>query len=358
MKKLDQPARRRRPRRARGGRAGVPGAARGAPRPTLRRPHRRPGRRQGGVISGGGSGHEPLHGGFVGKGMLDAACPGQVFTSPSPDQMEAATQAVDGGAGVLHIVKNYTGDVMNFEMAAELARPTASRWRRSLSTTTSRSRTACTRRAAAASGRPCWRKRSAVRRPPGVGTRPRGRAGPQGERTRPLHGHGLDLLHGARAGKPTFELGEDEIEMGVGIHGETGPRAPADGSGRTRSCGRWRRPSDDLPFRGGDRGHRHRQRHGRHAAHRALPGVRGAAPIPAAAASRSRRSLVGNYITTLDMAGCSITLLRLDDELTALWDAPVNTPACGGAHERDVPGRGRGGLAARVRRGVAERRTS
>ena len=181
-----------------------------------------------GIISGGGSGHEPMHGGFVGQGMLDAACPGQVFTSPSPDQMEAATRAVDGGAGVLHIVKNYTGDVMNFEMAAELCQARGIQVEAVIinddvavqdSLYTAGRRGVGDHRA----GRKDLRRG----RRPRLRSRPRGGAGPQGERQRPFHGHGLDPCTVPAAGKPNFELGEDEIEMGVGIHGEPGRRAHA-----------------------------------------------------------------------------------------------------------------------------------
>jgi dihydroxyacetone kinase len=117
------------------------------------------------IISGGGSGHEPMHGGFVGMGMLDAACPGAVFTSPTPDQMYEAAKAVNSGAGVLFLVKNYTGDVLNFEMAADMAYAEASPSRTSSSTTTWLSRTASTLPAGAASARPSWSRRSSARRP-------------------------------------------------------------------------------------------------------------------------------------------------------------------------------------------------
>src|SRR6266498_2868078 len=177
-----------------------------------------------GVISGGGSGHEPMHGGFVGKGMLDAACPGAVFTSPVPDQMLAATKAVDGGAGVLHIVKNYTGDVMNFEMAAELAAAEAgvdvisvvtdddvavqdSTWtagRRGVGTTVLMEKIAG---AAAEEGRPLKEVADICRE-----VNANGRS----------MGMALTSCTVPAAGKPTFEIGEDEMEIGIGIHGEPG----------------------------------------------------------------------------------------------------------------------------------------
>ena len=196
-----------------------------------------------GIISGGGSGHEPLHGGFVGQGMLDAACPGQVFTSPSPDQMEAATAAVDGGAGVLHIVKNYTGDVMNFEMAAELCQARGiqveaviinddvavqdslyTAGRRGLGTTVLAEKICG---AAAARGYDLGRVAALGRK--------------VNESGRSM-GMALTSCTVPAAGKPTFELGEGEIEMGVGIHGEPGrermPLRPSRNWSRT-----WRRPS-------------------------------------------------------------------------------------------------------------------
>ena len=176
-----------------------------------------------GIISGGGSGHEPMHGGFVGKGMLDAACPGQVFTSPSPDQMEAATRAVDGGAGVLHIVKNYTGDVMNFEMAAELCQAAGiqvesvvinddvavqdslyTAGRRGTGTTVLAEKICG---AAAARGFDLARVAELGRKVNGAGR---------------SMGMALTSCTVPAAGKPTFELGEGDIEMGVGIHGEPG----------------------------------------------------------------------------------------------------------------------------------------
>src|SRR4029453_8462230 len=176
-----------------------------------------------GIISGGGSGHEPLHGGFVGQGMLDAACPGQIFTSPSPDQMEAATSAVDGGAGVLHIVKNYTGDVLNFEMAAELCQARGiqvesvlinddvavqdslyTAGRRGLGVTVMAEKICG---AAAARGYDLGRVAELGRR--------------VNESGRSM-GMALTSCTVPAAGKPTFELGEGEMEMGVGIHGEPG----------------------------------------------------------------------------------------------------------------------------------------
>lgn len=282
-----------------------------------------------GIISGGGSGHEPLHGGFVGLGMLDAACAGEVFTSPVPDQMLAATKLVDGGAGVLHIVKNYTGDVMNFEMAAEMAAATSGAEVVSLVTNDD-----------VAVQDSTW---TAGRRGVGVTVLVEKLAGAAAEQGRSLadvaavarrvnaYGRSMGLALTSctvpAAGKPTFELGPDEMELGVGIHGEPGreriPLAPA----RTIAELLVEPVLADLPFGKGDE---------------VLAFVNGLGGTPlielylmfgeVARIIQSHgiqisRSLVGSYITSLDMAGTSVTLLKLDDELRALWDAPVRTPA-------------------------------
>ncbi len=283
-----------------------------------------------GIISGGGSGHEPLHGGFVGLGMLDAACAGEVFTSPVPDQMLAATKLVDGGAGVLHVVKNYTGDVMNFEMAAELA--AAETGARVVSVVTDDD---------VAVQDSTW---TAGRRGVGVTVLLEKIAGAAAEQGRDLDevaevartvnangrsmGVALTSCTVPAAGKPTFELGEDEMELGVGIHGEPGrerlPLAPA-----SEIAALLVEPIlADLPFAQGRPRHRVRQRARRHPADRALRDVqRGATRSSPGTACTVARSLVGSYITSLDMAGASVTLLKVDDELLSLWDAPVNTPA-------------------------------
>lgn len=280
------------------------------------------------IISGGGSGHEPMHGGFVGMGMLDAACPGQVFTSPSPDQMEAATRAVDGGAGVLHIVKNYTGDVMNFEMAAELCQAGGievesvvinddvavqdslyTAGRRGTGATVLAEKICG---AAAARGFDLGRVAQMCRKVNG-----RGRS----------MGMALTSCTVPHAGKPTFELGEGDIEMGVGIHGEPGrtrmPLKPV----KELTAHMAEAILSDLPFRSGDR------------VIAMVSGMGGTPPIElyivygelelilGARQIEVSRRLVGNYITSLDMAGFSITLLQADDELLSLWDDPVLTPA-------------------------------
>ena len=281
-----------------------------------------------GLISGGGSGHEPLHGGFVGKGMLDAACAGEVFTSPTPDQMQAATKLVDSGAGVLHIVKNYTGDVMNFEMAAEMA---ASETGVEVATVVTDDDVAVQDSLY-----------TAGRRGVGVTVLLEKIAGAAAEEGQPLAavadiarkvnangrsmGMALTSCTVPAAGKPTFDLGEDEMEIGIGIHGEPGrkrmPLAPASEVAKLIV-----EPIvADFPLDRGDT---------------VLAFVNGMGGTPLIElylmynevakildeqGISIGRSLVGPYITSLEMAGCSVTLLKLDDELTRLWDAPVSTP--------------------------------
>jgi dihydroxyacetone kinase-like protein len=281
-----------------------------------------------GVISGGGSGHEPMHGGFVGRGMLDAACPGAVFTSPVPDQMLAATQAVSGGAGVLHIVKNYTGDIMNFELAAELAKAEGidvesvviaddvavkdslyTAGRRGVGGTVLAEKIVG---AAAEEGADlatvkalCERVQANVR----------------------SMGMALTSCTVPAAGKPTFDIGDDEMEIGIGIHGEPGRErrklATADEITELLAI-----PIiDDLPFQSGDRVLAFVNGMGGTPLLELYVIYRKLAEILDGRGVQIARSLVGDYITSLEMAGCSITLLKLDDEFIRLWDAPVHTPA-------------------------------
>jgi phosphoenolpyruvate---glycerone phosphotransferase subunit DhaK len=280
------------------------------------------------LVSGGGSGHEPLHGGFVGRGMLDAACPGEVFTSPVPDQMLSATKAVDGGAGVVHIVKNYTGDVMNFKLAAEDAADEGiavesvlvdddvavedslyTAGRRGVGATVLVEKIAG---AAAERGDDVQRVAAIARR--------------VNERARSF-GVALSSCTPPAAGKTIFDLPDGQIELGIGIHGEPGRRREQIRTAReivevmTEAV-----LSDLAPAEGA----------------RVLPFVNGMGGTPQielyllygeverqlrAAGLAPVRNLVGSYITSLEMAGASLTLLELDDELLSLWDAPVHTPA-------------------------------
>jgi len=278
------------------------------------------------LLSGGGTGHEPLHGGFVGEGMLDAACAGAIFTSPTPDQMLEATKVVDRGAGVLHIVKNYTGDVMNFEIGAELAEAETgikvavvvvnddvavedssfTAGRRGVGTTVLLEKIAG---AAAEEGRDLAAVAAVAQK--------------VNESGRSM-GVALTSCTVPSAGKPTFVLPDDEMEIGVGIHGEPGRRrVPL--AGAAEVARQLVEPIlADLDFTGAP-------------TIVMLNGLGGTPLIELyvmyaevrkildAAGITVARSLVGNYITALDMAGCSVTILKADDDLLRLWDAPVNT---------------------------------
>jgi len=279
-----------------------------------------------GLISGGGSGHEPLHSGFVGPGMLDAACCGEVFTSPVPDQMMAATSETDGGAGVLHIVKNYTGDVMNFEMAAEMANAETGVDVRSVVVNDD----VAVQDSLYTAGRRGVGATVFVEKLAGAAAEAKASldeveriAKEVNERSR-SYGIALTSCTVPSAGKPTFDLGEDEIEVGIGIHGEPGrerrPLVTAD-----ELAAELVEPIlADLDFSG-------------QPVFAMLNGM-GATPmielylaygevarILEAKGIKVARCLVGNYITSLDMAGCSLTLTQGSDELLKLWDAPVNT---------------------------------
>jgi dihydroxyacetone kinase-like protein len=280
------------------------------------------------LISGGGSGHEPLHGGFVGLGMLDAAAPGEVFTSPVPDQMLAATKAVDGGAGVVHIVKNYTGDVLNFKLAAEDAADEGIKvttvvidddvavqdslytaGRRGVGATVLAEKIAG---AAAENGADLAKVTDAVKR---VNDRARS------------FGVALSSCIPPAAGKVIFELPEGEIEFGIGIHGEPGRRRGQLGPASEVVDVMVEAVISDLkPKRGAN----------------LLVFLNGMGGTPLLelyllygevdaklrkAGLNPTRNLVGSYITSLEMAGASLTVLELDDELTTLWDAPVHTAA-------------------------------
>ena len=277
------------------------------------------------LISGGGSGHEPLHAGFVGHGMLDAACPGQIFTSPTPDQMAAAALAVDTGAGVLYIVKNYEGDVMNFEMAAELASGRTARVLTSDDVAVETSTYSTGRRGVA--GTLVVEKILGAAAEQGSDLAACRALGDRVNQATRSIGVALTSCTVPAAGTPTFKIGDSEMEFGVGIHGEPGRRRVALAAARplademvesiTRDLGPQTRGSCLLLVNGFggtpmielylmyDNLRTAVSRHGLTVA----------------------RSLVGNYVTSLDMAGCSATITLLDDELTRLWDAPVHTAA-------------------------------
>jgi phosphoenolpyruvate---glycerone phosphotransferase subunit DhaK len=276
------------------------------------------------LISGGGSGHEPLHAGFVGHGMLDAACSGQVFTSPTPDQMIAAAEAVDGGAGVLFIVKNYAGDVMNFALAAEMC---------AYADTVVIDDDVAVEKSAHSAGRRGVAGTMIVEKIVGaaaqrgddlaalktLGTSVNGR-------TRSM-GVALTSCTVPAVGRPTFDIADDEMEVGVGIHGEPGRRRVAMRSADAIAEELVEAIAHDLEAPAGSE---------------VLLLVNGFGGTPALelylmydAAARqlekrrlkAARGIAGNYVTSLEMAGCSITVTLLDDQLTSLWDAPVHTAA-------------------------------
>jgi len=280
-----------------------------------------------GVLSGGGSGHEPMHGGFVGMGMLDAACPGAVFTSPTPDQMLEATKAINGGAGVLHIVKNYTGDVLNFEMVADLARAEGieveavvtdddvavqdslyTAGRRGVGVTVLLEKMV----GAAAEKKASLKEVKAVAEKVNAQGRSMGMA--------------LTSCTVPHAGKPTFDLPEDQMEIGIGIHGEPGRKRLHVASAKEIAAMLMEPILSDLPYKSGDD---------------VLVFMNGMGGTPLielyvmynevneilkGKGIKIARNLIGSYITSLEMQGCSITLVKMDDHLLKLWDAPVKTP--------------------------------
>jgi phosphoenolpyruvate---glycerone phosphotransferase subunit DhaK len=278
-----------------------------------------------GLISGGGSGHEPLHAGFVGRGMLDAACPGQVFTSPTPDQMLAASEAADTGAGVLFIVKNYEGDVMNFDMAREMASGKVETVITNDDVAVDNSTYTTGRRGVA--GTMIVEKMVGAAAEEGLNLAALKALGDKvNARTRSM-GVALTSCTVPAAGKPTFELGDDEMEMGVGIHGEPGRRRvklkPVDAIVQEMveailgDLGAGARGEAILLVNGFGGTPLMELYVMYHAAHRLLE----------KAGVRVTRSLVGNYVTSLDMAGGSVTVTMIDAELKRLWDAPVHTAA-------------------------------
>ncbi len=280
-----------------------------------------------GVLSGGGSGHEPMHGGFVGVGMLDAACPGAVFTSPTPDQMLEATKAINGGAGVLHIVKNYTGDIMNFEMAADLAKAEGmeveaviidddvavkdslyTAGRRGVGSTVLAEKVC----GAAAEERCSLQEVADICRKVKDWGRSMGMA--------------LTSCTVPHVGKPTFDLPEDMMEIGIGIHGEPGRKRmelkPAD-----QIVEMLMEPIiSDIPFKAGDQVLLFVNGMGGTPLVEQYIVYRKAYEIATKHGLKVVRNLIGPYITSLEMAGTSITMLKMDDRLLELWDAPVKTP--------------------------------
>ncbi len=280
-----------------------------------------------GLVSGGGSGHEPLHGGFVGLGMLDAACPGAVFTSPTPDQMEWATSRVDAGAGVLHIVKNYSGDVMNFEMAADLARDGGSQVESvTIDDDVAVKDSTYTQGRRGVGGTVLLEKLAGAKAEEGAdlaGVAELARKVIAGVRSMGL---ALTSCTVPAAGRPTFDLSDDEVEVGIGIHGEPG-RERIEMETADQLTDRIARPViEDLGLSSGDRALVFVNSMGGTPLAELYVVYRRVAQLLDDGGVRIERSLVGPYITSLEMQGASVTILRLDDELTGLWDAPVHTP--------------------------------
>ena len=281
-----------------------------------------------GLVSGGGSGHEPLHAGYVGKGMLDAAVPGAVFTSPTPDQILPATLAVDSGAGVVHIVKNYTGDVLNFETAAELAEAEGISVRTVLvndDVAVEDSLYTAGRRGVG--GTVLVEKIAGAAAERGDDLDAVAAIGDRVNANVRTMGVALSACTVPHAGTPSFDLNEDEVEIGIGIHGEPGrhriPLESADGI-----TDRLLEPVlADLGITSGDKVLLFVNGMGGTPMSELYIVYRRAVQVLADRGAAVERSLVGNYITALEMQGCSISVLRLDEELTALWDAPVHTAA-------------------------------
>jgi dihydroxyacetone kinase-like protein len=295
----------------------------GAERKFVRRRTLKPGKVA--LISGGGSGHEPLHAGFVGRGMLDAACPGQVFTSPTPDQMVEAAEAVNSGAGVLFIVKNYEGDVMNFTMAAEMAGGEVASVVTNDDVAVEKSTYTTGRRGVA--GTLIVEKMVGAAAETGMPLAALKALGEEINRRTRSMGVALSPCTVPAAGRPNFTLADNEMEMGVGIHGEPGrrrvPLASADAIAEELVGAILK---DLAPKRGSDL--------------LLLVNGFGATPlielylmvnsarrILDGAGIKAVRFLTGSYVTSLDMAGASVTVSVLDPQAQAMWDAPVHTAA-------------------------------
>ena len=295
----------------------------GAEREFVRRRHIKPGKVA--LISGGGSGHEPLHVGFVGFGMLDAACPGQIFTSPTPNQMLNAAQSVDGGAGVLFIVKNYSGDMMNFQMAAEMLDQDNATVIVNDDVAVENSTYTTGRRGVA--GTLIIEKILGAAAERGDGLEQLKILGDAVNRATASMGVALTSCTVPAAGKPTFQIGDDEMEVGVGIHGEPGRRRVPLPSADAIAAELTGAIIKDLSLKAGQE---------------VILLVNGFGGTPAlelylmgnavrkvlnGAGVKAVRCLTGSYVTSLEMAGCSITATVVDTETLSLWDAAVHTPA-------------------------------
>ena len=277
------------------------------------------------LISGGGSGHEPMHGGFVGHGMLDAACPGFVFSAPSPDQMLAAAEHVDSGAGVLFIVKNYSGDIMNFQMGAEMYSKNSDSIVTNDDVAVEDSTFTTGRRGVAATV--LVEKIVGSLAEDGGSLENCKALGEKVNKNAGTMGVAFTSCTTPEAGKPTFDIGHDEMEFGVGIHGEPGRKREKVQPSKKIVGNILEAILDDLKLEKNEK---------------TLLFVNGMGGTPltelylvyddACQILKSKgiivtKSLVGNYCTSLEMQGASITVLKCDEEILKHWDSPVHTPA-------------------------------
>jgi phosphoenolpyruvate---glycerone phosphotransferase subunit DhaK len=277
------------------------------------------------LISGGGSGHEPLHAGFVGHGMLDAACPGQVFTSPTPDQMLAAAQAVDTGGGVLFIVKNYSGDMMNFQMAAEMLDRDNASIIVNDDVAVENSTYTTGRRGVA--GTLIVEKMVGAAAERGDTLAGLKALGDVVNKATASMGVALTSCTVPAAGRPTFQIGVDEMELGVGIHGEPGRRRVKMTTADDIAAELTGAVLKDLSLRPGQETILLVNGFGGTPTLELYVMVHAAMKVLGAAGVKVVRHLTGSYVTSLEMAGCSITVTAIDAQQLALWDAPVHTAA-------------------------------
>ena len=277
------------------------------------------------LISGGGSGHEPLHAGFVGHGMLDAACPGQVFTSPTPNQMLAAASAVDSGAGVLFIVKNYSGDMMNFQMAAEMLEQDNATVVVNDDVAVEDSTYTTGRRGVA--GTLIVEKMLGAAAERGADLAALKKLGDAVNKATASMGVALSSCTVPAAGKPTFQMAADEMEVGVGIHGEPGRRRVKLASADDIAAELTGAVLKDLSLQRGRPVLLLVNGFGGTPLHELYLMVNAAHKVLVGAGVNVVRHLTGSYVTSLEMAGCSITVTALDDDMLTLWDAPVHTAA-------------------------------
>ncbi|HEU4645825.1 MAG TPA: dihydroxyacetone kinase subunit DhaK [Burkholderiales bacterium] len=295
----------------------------GAEREFVRRKIIKPGKVA--LISGGGSGHEPLHAGFVGHGMLDAACPGQIFTSPTPNQMLNAAQAVDGGAGILFLVKNYSGDMMNFEMAAEMLEQDNAMVVLNDDVAVENSTYTTGRRGVA--GTLINEKLLGAAAERGASLAQLKDLGDAVNKATASMGVALTSCTVPAAGKPTFQIGPDEMEVGVGIHGEPGRRRVRMASADDIAAELTGAVIRDLSLKSGQAVILLVNGFGGTPLLELYLMVNAARKVLSGAGVNAERYLTGSYVTSLEMAGCSITATAVDAEILALWDAPVHTAA-------------------------------